>query len=264
MSKRILSMILAFCCVLALLPVTAPRASAAELPMQQVSVPTKVNPLYVDVLDVSDFIDELKALKRQDNYGTMGTMSTEPTYEHPNTARNQIREFLKARNSSFTVYYYAPYSPEITDCQAYVGETAIVLLAAAMDHTGNPTEGDYLLWQWGTYDCDGMYGVDEENSLVFVQITYTMTYYTTAEQEAEMDTAVVKLLEDLDLEEADTYAKIKKVYDYICSNVTYDDANLEDDSYKLKFTFKTDAGILNYLNHKEFTVSDITFQQKKS
>ena len=30
-------------------------------------------------------------------------------------------------------------------------------------------------------------------------------------------------------------------------------------SYKLKFNFKTDAGILNYLNHKEFKVKNVWF-----
>ena len=35
-------------------------------------------------------------------------------------------------------------------------------------------------------------------------------------------------------------------------------------SYKLKFDFKTDAGILEYLNGKEFTVDNVTFQNKKS
>ena len=35
-------------------------------------------------------------------------------------------------------------------------------------------------------------------------------------------------------------------------------------SYKLKFTFKTDAGILEYLNNKEFIVDNVTFQKKKS
>lgn len=35
-------------------------------------------------------------------------------------------------------------------------------------------------------------------------------------------------------------------------------------SYKLKFTFKTDSGILDYLNGKEFTVKNVSFQKKKS
>ena len=33
-------------------------------------------------------------------------------------------------------------------------------------------------------------------------------------------------------------------------------------SYKLKFAFSTDGGILNYLNGKEFTVEDVKFAKK--
>ena len=33
-------------------------------------------------------------------------------------------------------------------------------------------------------------------------------------------------------------------------------------SYKLKFTFKTDGGILEYLNGKEFEVKDVKFTKK--
>ena len=33
-------------------------------------------------------------------------------------------------------------------------------------------------------------------------------------------------------------------------------------SYSLKFTFKTDAGILNYLNGKHFTVNEVWFADK--
>ena len=33
-------------------------------------------------------------------------------------------------------------------------------------------------------------------------------------------------------------------------------------SYSLKFDFKTDAGILNYLNGKRFTVKEVWFAEK--
>lgn len=35
-------------------------------------------------------------------------------------------------------------------------------------------------------------------------------------------------------------------------------------SYKLKFTFKTNSGILDYLNGKEFSVKDVKFQKKRN
>ena len=47
------------------------------------------------------------------------------------------------------------------------------------------------------------------------------------------------------------YGKGKKAPDNIKYQALY--------SYKLKFNFETDAGILDYLNGKEFEVNDVWF-----
>ena len=47
------------------------------------------------------------------------------------------------------------------------------------------------------------------------------------------------------------YGKSKKAPDSIKYQALY--------SYKLKFNFETDAGILDYLNGKEFKVNDVWF-----
>ena len=48
-----------------------------------------------------------------------------------------------------------------------------------------------------------------------------------------------------------------KIFDAIWDDVG---TNFKDYSYKLVFDFTTDAGILNYLNHKEFQVEDVWFK----
>ena len=45
-------------------------------------------------------------------------------------------------------------------------------------------------------------------------------------------------------------------------NKNYDESGQALYSYKLQFSFPTDAGILNYLHGKEFTVSSIEFVEK--
>ena len=55
-----------------------------------------------------------------------------------------------------------------------------------------------------------------------VHITFTFTYLSDADQEAQMDQAVADLLSSLDLSSKTDYQKIKAIYDYICSNITYD------------------------------------------
>jgi len=230
MSKRVLSLILAISCVLAILPGAAFPASAVQNQIHEINIPVQVNPLYADVLDVEDFADQLKALERPAVSGGMSTMAAaEPDYVDMDTATEQVREAMKQRAEMVTVYYYAAESLTVND-------TVLAVLANATAHTGVSTEGDYLLWQLGTYAADGMYQPDPTNNRNKIQITYTFTYYTTAAQEVQMDTAVAGLLSELALDGASEYEQVKGIYDYICSNVSYDYDNLYDDAYMLKYS----------------------------
>ena len=99
------------------------------------------------------------------------------------------------------------------------------ILDEAFRHTGVPTEGDYLLRHYGGSQIE--MGGYREGSEFYLYFTYNMLgYYTTAQQEAEVDAAVAALLEQLDVWEASDYEKVKAIYDYICSHVTYDYAGL--------------------------------------
>ena len=89
-------------------------------------------------------------------------------------------------------------------------------------------EGDAL----NQFSSSGMFTYSGNN----VTCTYDVQYYTTAEQEAELTRAVTEALSSMNLQGKSSYEKIKAIYDYICTNVTYDYANLDDESYNLKFT----------------------------
>lgn len=69
-----------------------------------------------------------------------------------------------------------------------------------------------------------------------LNITYNMYYLSDASQESQMDQAVSNVLKSLNLSNKTDYQKIKAIYDYICSNITYDYVNLNDDTYLLKHT----------------------------
>ncbi|MBQ5711015.1 MAG: hypothetical protein IIV61_00220, partial [Oscillospiraceae bacterium] len=102
----------------------------------------------------------------------------------------------------------------------------------ALAHTGVPTQGDYLMWQYQSYSCSitGT-GTSAGYELKF---TYTMTYYTSPAQEAAVDAAVEDLLEDLALEGKSDYDAVLAIYDYITDHVTYDYDS--DDTYLLQYT----------------------------
>lgn len=179
---------------------------------------TYVNPIYADVVQSSELLtadENGVSVLSEENYCT--------TLEEAGAV---MRQQMVDRRENVTVYYqttddnYSQYMKKISD--------------EAMSHTGVPTEGDYLKFQYAGWNCSLSGNVS--NDTYYLTLIYTVTYYTTADQETVMDNAVSELLEQLDLSGKPEYKKIKSVYDFICENVTYDYDNLEDDSYKLKFT----------------------------
>ena len=145
----------------------------------------------------------------------------------PEAAGAILRETMENREATVTVLYEADADLEFEEVVAPIRE-------AAMAHTGQPTEGDYLAKQRGTINASGSWSSDGTTN--YYSITFTIEYYTTAEQETEMDTAVAALLDELALDGLSDYEKLSAVYEWMCANITYDYDNLEDDTYKLKYT----------------------------
>ena len=70
-----------------------------------------------------------------------------------------------------------------------------------------------------------------------VNIVCICQYYATDEQNTELCKQVDEVLSSLDItDNSSEYEVICAIYDYICSNVTYDYENLDNDDYKLKYT----------------------------
>ena len=147
-----------------------------------------------------------------------------------------IRGYLKARTETFTVYLH--HTPTSSDEDALKQEIQAAMYEAldkAMAHTGVPTEGDYLRWMWSNTQISYSLG-SYSNSGIDLDLTFTLDYFTSAEQEKEMDEAVEKLLDELDLYNATDYEKVCGIYDYIVKNVTYDYDSLNNTSNTLKNT----------------------------
>ncbi|MDY2627619.1 MAG: transglutaminase domain-containing protein [Lachnospiraceae bacterium] len=178
-----------------------------------------INPLYEDVIDESD----LKEPKTS-SYAA-SSVSDVKYHTSIEDAGKAMREYLKTRTGTITIGIQA---------ERYDSSLSHSISDAAMIHTGNPVEGDYLRWQYAGWRMEGSYYI--QNNIYYISLTYTVTYYTTLDQERKVDQAVQELLSSLNLDGQSDYTKIKSIYDYICENVTYDYANLEDDEYKIKYT----------------------------
>lgn len=93
-------------------------------------------------------------------------------------------------------------------------------------------DGDYLHWSHTGCSIEAQF-LSSSNK-VTVNLTYTVSYYTTAAQEAELQQKINAALEELKLDTATQYEKAKKINQYISGEVTYDYTNLNNDNYKLK------------------------------
>ena len=213
--RRLLSIMMAMCLILTLLPMPA-RAVETELEPIQV---TQVNPLYEGIVTEEDLLP----------VGEPFSFFAEPVYEtEKGVLAAQLREAMVNRLETVTLYYQSG------EPDAFSGTLMREVLNMALKHTGVPIEGDYLAYQYAGWS--GSMSGHNDGFYDYIELTYTLTYYTSYEQEELVTAQVNALLNDLNLAGMTNYQKIKAVYDYMCQNITYDYAHLNDNSYKLQYT----------------------------
>lgn len=108
----------------------------------------------------------------------------------------------------------------------------------AFTHNGTPHAGDYLRWTYGGYSGGFSYYVNAEETLItYIEIVYIPSYYTTYDEEQQVDAAVARLVDGWNKIGVDTeYEKASVIYNFICDNVAYDYENFGNDEYKTQFT----------------------------
>ena len=212
MLKRVISMVMVLCMVLSLMPQIV-WAETGDGFTPDEYIPMQVNPLYAGVLDQEELEKHVPK--------TYAVEPRDTKYVSRDEAVQQIRDYMKQRVESFTIY---------VEKDPNADTSANGMFESALDHTGVPTEGDYLAWQYGSWSASG------GSNALGRRVNYSMTYYDTAEQQKKMDKAVDDLLDDLDLEGLTDYEKIWGVYDYMTENIVYDYEHLGDNSYMLQYT----------------------------
>ncbi len=237
MKRRIISVI----CILALCLTSITPAFAAtqsDLPRDDNSTKgiVRVNPLYKEFVseeEIAHFGGEVTTTYYSPMARSVDFNAAEFT-DDENEIISQIRTALVNRETEFTVKFCVQL-PADADLKENFAAYAEYFIDESMKHTGEPKEGDSLKWAWKIYDTAGSI---YSNSLgdCYFEIQYSFVYYTTAAQEAELDTAVTALRTELNLDGLSDYEKVAAIYHYICRNITYDNANLKNESYYLKYT----------------------------
>jgi transglutaminase-like putative cysteine protease len=97
----------------------------------------------------------------------------------------------------------------------------------ALEHTGEPDEGDYINFQYASYE--GSAETTVADGAPAVKIEYKLSYYDSLDQEAEVDRKVKEIMKELDLDDMTDYEKTVAIYDYLCDNTEYEAAEDGDD-----------------------------------
>ena len=181
---------------------------------------TFINPLYEDVLTEAD----LPQVSMADTYAEEETFTR---YASQEAAAVAMKQALLGRQASFSAEFQLDAS-NIPEPASYMR----TVYYGSVNHTGVPTEGDYLRYEFGGYK--GYYSWDD--STYIFRCTYNFLYYTTAAQEAELDKEVSSVLAELDLTEKAPKEKVDAIYGYLCQNVVYDHKNKDNKTYTLQYT----------------------------
>ena len=214
---------LALCLLLLFL---LPMQVQAEETTGPIQMPWHTNPRYPDSLTVSASQPVLFASAPVEESGDAPDTLNAPVFLTEAEAAAQIRAHMIARKEAFTIYVKS-------DIFSYE-EVASRLLTQALVHTGDPKAGDYLMCNWAGWG--GNVAQDVQDGFYVFQFDFVFQYYTTAAQEAQLNSAVASLLGSLKLNGKSDYEKVQAVYQYITSNITYDEANLSNPDYTLKHT----------------------------
>lgn len=155
-----------------------------------------------------------------------------PSFDSAEKAGAYVRAAFKARDEGVVFFYEGvPKNMDNDALSTFFNKLMDDVLDCAFRHDlADPTGGDYLLYQFATltlrYNYDG--------STLGIELHFA--YYTTAAQEAAVDSTAAELIKYLELTGKTDYERLTAIYSWICEKVKYDNGNLNDEAYTLKYT----------------------------
>lgn len=192
---------------------------------QVIESPWVANPLFEDVLP---FIEGNKSGTQAAN--TIGAWNiSKEEFSSREDAASWVNHELIYRNSTIA-FAYTTLNPDI---RAEIRE--IWSLALGWQQDINPRSGDYLRFQYAGYQMNCRYYLSEDG-YYHCEIIFTVSYFTNAEQEREVDRRIAEIVAGLPTYVPTETQTIDAIYRFICSSVSYDNTNVNDNSNLKKFT----------------------------
>ena len=202
---------------------------------------TEVNPLYEDILDESDLVSP-DVSEEEILDGIVRELIDEAA--NGSRRRGSLRAVSYVDSAAGTLRSGMVNREEIIEATAYSSATwtedeadsfAAQVIRASLSHTGYPGEGDTLRFEYGGIKCKYIRNAGTSGNYRHT-FTFTVTYYTTAEQEQAAANKVADLVSALGLEGKSDLEKILTIHEYLYSNVTYDYTHVNNTSYLLQYS----------------------------
>ncbi len=201
---------------------------------------TYINPLYADVVTEADLpdvpvtaeesLESLQSIVEGIEYRKNSRMLRFMAFRNivhsdVSSAADDLRDQLSAFEETATIRLSSASKPTSAQWQTLCNS----IFSAAIAHTGSPTQGDYIRYEYGGYNSTGSL-VSSTDGTYYYEFVYSPLYFTTAEQEETLSGVVSTILSQLDLDGKSNYEKVSSIYQYLCDNVSY------GGSGNLKFT----------------------------
>ena len=141
-----------------------------------------------------------------------------------------LRKALREHSREFTVRFSFD-----QDILSELSDLAEDWMEQALQETDDPTEGDYIRYQYGGYEIKSSY---QSNAGRYdYEVHILPRYYTYLSQEQEVSERVGELLTEFGFD-ADTtdYEKIRCIYDYVCGTIRYDQVHSGRSEHTLRST----------------------------
>ncbi|MBR1866365.1 MAG: hypothetical protein IJ801_07655 [Lachnospiraceae bacterium] len=141
-----------------------------------------------------------------------------------------MREGLRQHSRQITIQFTAH-----SDSMENIREMAEGMLEEALEETDNPSEGDYIRFQYGGYELGC--GCDRDGGQYTYRIRLVPDYYTSVEQEEIVTEEIDRVLASLHFDRnTSEYEKVRAIYDYVYRTVAYDEVHKNKEQNHLKTT----------------------------